>query len=364
MRVLSAMSGGVDSAVASARLLADGHQVTGVHLALSRSPLAQRVGSRGCCSLADVHDARRVADRLGIDFYVWDFSQRFADEVIADFLGEYASGRTPNPCLRCNERIKFAALLEKGLALGFDAVATGHYARLVEGTDGLELWRSRDAGKDQSYVLGVLDQHQLAHSLFPLGDSLKSQVRAEAVKLGLAVADKPDSNDICFIPDGDTAGFLADKLGDAPGRIIDTAGNELGEHKGTFRYTIGQRKGLNLGVPSVDGRPRYVVGLDPDAREVMVGSAEELAVDQLRGVRATWTSVPRRGPWRGKVQVRAHGEAMDCWIESDGREVVMQLDVACRGVAPGQYAVCYDGDQVIGSAVIAATTRIVAGIPQ
>ena len=352
MRVLSAMSGGVDSSVATARLLAAGHEVTGIHLALSRTPLAQRVGSRGCCSLADVHDARRVADRLGIDFYVWDFSKRFADEVIGDFLSEYAVGRTPNPCLRCNERIKFAALLENGLALRYDAGATGHYASLVANEQGLELRRARDTGKDQSYVLGVLDKHQLAHSLFPLGDSLKSQVRAEAAALGLAVADKPDSNDICFIPDGDTAGFLSDKLGAAPGRIVDIAGNDLGTHQGTYRYTIGQRKGLNLGVPSVDGRPRYVVGLAPDTRQVIVGAAEDLTVDELHGIRPTWTSEPPRGRWRGKVQVRAHGEAMNAWIETRADAVVMQLDSGCRGVAPGQYAVCYDGERVVGSSVI------------
>lgn len=356
MRVLSAMSGGVDSSVATARLLAAGHEVTGIHLALSRTPLAQRAGSRGCCSLADAHDARRVADRLGIDFYVWDFSERFAEEVIGDFLSEYAAGRTPNPCLRCNERIKFAALLEKGLALGYDAVATGHYARLVEHEHGLELRRARDTDKDQSYVLGVLDQRQLTHSLFPLGDSLKPQVRAEATALGFAVAAKPDSTDICFIPDGDTAGFLADKLGAAPGRIVDTAGNHLGQHQGTFRYTIGQRKGLNLGVPSVDGRPRYVVGIDPDARQVTVGSSDDLVVDELHGIRPTWTSEPPRGRWRGKVQVRAHGEAMDAWIETRRDVVVMRLDSGCRGVAPGQYAICYNGERVVGSSVISGAS--------
>ncbi|WIY83839.1 tRNA 2-thiouridine(34) synthase MnmA [Propionimicrobium sp. PCR01-08-3] len=357
MRVLSAMSGGVDSSVATARLIAAGHQVTGVHLALSRTPLAQRVGSRGCCSLADVHDARRVADKLDIDFYVWDFSDRFADDVIGDFLAEYAAGRTPNPCLRCNERIKFAALLEKGIALGYDAVATGHYARLLEGFDGLELWRSRDPGKDQSYVLGVLDQYQLQHSLFPLGDSLKSEVREEAAGLGLAVASKPDSTDICFIPDGNTAGFLAEKLGDAPGEIVDEQGHHLGEHQGTFRYTIGQRKGLNLGIPAVDGRPRYVTGLDPESRQVVVGPAEDLAVDELRGIRPTWTGEVRDQPWRGKVQVRAHGEPRDAWIGMDQGEIVMRLDEGYRGVAPGQYAICYDGDKVIGSSVISSAVR-------
>ena len=355
MRVLSAMSGGVDSAVATARLLAAGHHVTGVHLALSRSPLAQRAGSRGCCSLADAHDARRVADRLGIDFYVWDFSAQFAEDVIGDFLAEYAAGRTPNPCLRCNERIKFAALLDKGLALGFDAVATGHYARLVTGPQGVELRRARDAGKDQSYVLGVLEAHQLSHSLFPLGESLKPDVRREAAGLGLLVADKPDSTDICFIPDGDTAGFLADKLGDAPGAIVDITGRQLGQHRGTFRYTIGQRKGLNLGVPTVDGRPRYVVDVDPATRQVVVGAAEDLLVDELHGVRATWTGAPRSEPWRGHVQVRAHGEALPASFHQQGQGLLIRLDKPCRGVAPGQYAVSYVEDRVVGSSIIAST---------
>ncbi|GAA2184448.1 tRNA 2-thiouridine(34) synthase MnmA [Brooklawnia cerclae] len=351
------MSGGVDSSVATARLIAAGHEVTGVHLALSRTPLAQRAGSRGCCSLADVHDARRVADRLGIDFYVWDFSERFATDVIDDFLDEYASGRTPNPCLRCNERIKFAALLERGLALGFDAVATGHYARLVRGADGVELWRAADAAKDQSYVLGVLDQQQLAHSLFPLGDSVKADVRAEAAALGLAVADKPDSTDICFIPDGDTAGFLTEKLGTRPGRIVDENGTDLGVHQGTFRYTIGQRRGLNLGIPAVDGRPRYVVDLDPDSGKVVVGGAEALEVGRLRGIRPTWTGGRPDGVWRGLVQVRAHGRAMPASIEAVADGVSIELDEPCRGVAPGQYVICYEADRVVGSAVISATDR-------
>lgn len=351
------MSGGVDSSVATARLIAAGHEVTGVHLALSRTPLAQRAGSRGCCSLADVHDARRVADRLGIDFYVWDFSQRFADDVIQDFLDEYAAGRTPNPCLRCNERIKFAALLEKGLALGYDAVATGHYAQLVTGPNGVELHRAVDQGKDQSYVLGVLDQDQLAHSLFPLGDSPKSEVRAEAAELGMLVADKPDSVDICFIPDGDTAGFLADKLGTQPGKIVDTEGRELGSHQGTFRYTIGQRKGLNLGMPSVTGKPRYVTGLDPVTGTITVGEAADLFVDQITGIRPTWTQGVVTGPWEGEVQVRAHAAPVAATISHRDGEIYMQLAEPIRGVAPGQYAMCYDGDRVVGSCIISATGK-------
>ena len=213
MKVLAAMSGGVDSAVAAARAAEAGHDVTGIHLALSRNPKSYRSGARGCCTIEDSNDARRAADVIGIPFYVWDLSERFHEDVVEDFMDEYAAGRTPNPCLRCNEKIKFAAVLERALALGFDAVATGHYARLRTGPDGLiEMHRAVDHGKDQSYVLGVLDQHQLAHSLFPLGDTTKESVRAEAAERGLLVADKPDSHDICFVADGDNAGWLREKL--------------------------------------------------------------------------------------------------------------------------------------------------------
>ena len=203
------MSGGVDSAVAAARAVAAGHDVTGVHLALSRNPESYRSGARGCCTIEDSRDAWRAADLLGIPFYVWDMSEEFAADVVDDFLAEYAAGRTPNPCLRCNERIKFAAVLDRARALGFDAVCTGHYAQLVEGPAGRELHRAVDPGKDQSYVLGVLDADQLAGCMFPLGGSLKSEVRAEAAARGLAVAAKPDSHDICFIPTGDTSGLPA-----------------------------------------------------------------------------------------------------------------------------------------------------------
>ena len=229
MKVLAAMSGGVDSAVAAARAAEAGHDVTGIHLALSRNPKSYRTGARGCCTIEDTNDARRAADVIGIPFYVWDLSDRFHEDVVEDFMAEYAAGRTPNPCLRCNEKIKFAAVLDRALALGFDAVATGHYAQLRTGADGLiEMHRAVDMGKDQSYVLGVLTQDQLAHSLFPLGDSDQARrPRARPAERGLLVADKPDSHDICFIADGDTAGWLREKLGDrAPnhgGDIVDHA---------------------------------------------------------------------------------------------------------------------------------------------
>src|SRR5258705_298247 len=214
LRVLGAMSGGVDSATAAARAVDAGHEVTGVHLALSSNPSSYRTGARGCCTLEDARDARRAADVIGIPFYVWDMAERFHRSWVQDFVAECARGHTPNPCLRCNEKIKFAAVLNRALALGFDAVCTGHYARIRDGI----LYRAADPGKDQSYVLAVLTSEQIGHAMFPLGDTPKTQVRAEAARRGLAVADKPDSHDVCFIADGDTRGFLAKQLGRAPGR--------------------------------------------------------------------------------------------------------------------------------------------------
>ncbi len=354
MKVLAAMSGGVDSAVAAARLVQAGHDVTGVHLALDRNPRPFREGTRGCCSLEDAHDARRAADALDIPFYVWDFSERFQEEVVADFLDEYRAGRTPNPCLRCNERIKFAAVLERGLALGFDAVATGHYARLVERGGIVELHRAADPLKDQSYVLGVLNQQQLRHCLFPLADTPKPKVRAEAASLGLKVAAKPDSYDICFIPDGDTQGFLRDHLGKQDGPIVDEVGQRLGGHRGSYGFTVGQRKGLDLRVPAADGRPRYVLRIEPKDNAVIVGPREHLAVSELTGVRVTWTSEPLMAPTRCLVQYRAHGAALPGQVGVDGDRVSVSLDEATHGVAPGQTMVLYDETRVVGSATIEA----------
>ncbi|XSS53811.1 tRNA 2-thiouridine(34) synthase MnmA [Propionibacteriaceae bacterium Y1923] len=351
------MSGGVDSAVAAARLVQQGHEVTGVHLALSKNPQSFRSGARGCCSLEDSHDARRAADKLGIPFYVWDFSDRFRADVVDDFVAEYRAGRTPNPCLRCNEKIKFEAVLERGIGLGFDAVGTGHYARLVDG----RLHRAVDPAKDQSYVLGVLDERQLAHCLFPLGDTVKTDVRAEAAALGLGVAKKPDSHDICFIPDGDTAGFLDRELGRRTGEIVDADGAVLGTHEGSHRFTIGQRKGLQIGTPAADGRPRYVLSIEPVDNRVVVGPKEDLAVDELEGIRLIWAGPRVEGSWRGFAQVRAHGEAMPAGFEvvgeADEHRLVVRLDEPATGIAPGQAVVCYDQDRVVGSATIARARR-------
>jgi tRNA-specific 2-thiouridylase len=360
VRVLAAMSGGVDSAVAAARAAEAGHDVTGIHLALSRNPRSYRTGARGCCTIEDSNDARRAADVIGIPFYVWDLSDRFHEDVVEDFMSEYADGRTPNPCLRCNEKIKFAAVLERAMALGFDAVATGHYARLVTGDNGLiEMHRAIDLGKDQSYVLGVLTQEQLAHSLFPLGDSRKDQVRVEADRRGLAVAAKPDSHDICFISDGDTAGWLREKLGTGAGEIRDHAtGEVLGTHEGTFGFTIGQRKGLRVGRPAEDGRPRYVLDIEPVSGTVTVGPREKLTVDHISAFRPRWCGTVPTEPLEGTVQLRAHGDEHRATVRLvPSGEVEIILHEPAQGIAPGQAAVVYDGSRVVGSATITRAVR-------
>jgi tRNA-specific 2-thiouridylase len=354
------MSGGVDSSVAAARMVDDGHEVVGVHLALSRKT-ASSGRSKGCCTLDDARDARRVADMLGIPFYVWDLSEQFTHDVIEDFLDEYRLGRTPNPCLRCNEKIKFAAVLERALAMDFDAVATGHYARIVNGPGGPELHRATDPTKDQSYVLGVLSAEQLAHSVFPLGEDVKEAVRAEAESRGLLVARKPDSHDICFIPDGDTAGFLQRTLGTQPGDIVDVeTGAVVAAHDGTFSFTIGQRRGLNLRIPAADGQPRYVVDVDVDSRTVMVGPPTLLDVDVIEGVRPIWAGEPL-GPDSVDVfaQVRAHGEPQAARAHMSVDRLIVELDDSVRGLAPGQAVVVYDGTRVVGSATVDRTRRVV-----
>jgi tRNA-specific 2-thiouridylase len=353
MRVLAAMSGGVDSAVAAALAVDAGHDVTGVHLALSPDRQTLRSGARGCCSVEDAHDARRVADELGIPFYVWDLAERFTEDVVDDFVAEYAAGRTPNPCLRCNEKIKFTAVLDRAQALGFDAVVTGHHARLADG----ELRRSVDAAKDQSYVLGVLRADQLAGAMFPLGSMTKERVREIAAERGFAVAAKPDSHDICFIPDGDTRGFLARKLGSRPGPVVDAAtGATVGQHDGTYGFTVGQRKGL--GVVVGDQRPRYVLGIEPVSRTVTVGTHDLAGVDEVRTAPPTWTGAAPELPFAAEVQLRAHAAPVACNVDAgDDGGLRIALVGKQRGVAPGQSAVLYEpdasrGDRVLGQAAV------------
>jgi tRNA-specific 2-thiouridylase len=353
MRVLAAMSGGVDSAVAAALAVDAGHEVTGVHLALSPDRQTLRSGARGCCSVEDAHDARRVADELGIPFYVWDLADRFTHDVVDDFVAEYAAGRTPNPCLRCNEKIKFSAVLDRALALGFEAVVTGHHARLADG----ELRRSVDAAKDQSYVLGVLRADQLAVAMFPLGSMTKERVRGIAAERGFAVAAKPDSHDICFIPDGDTRGFLARRLGSRPGPVVDAAtGATVGEHDGTYGFTVGQRKGL--GVTVGDQQPRYVLGIEPVSRTVTIGTRDLAGIGVVRTAVPSWTGSVPALPFTAQVQLRAHAAPVACEVDADDDGgLLIRLAEDQRGVAPGQSAVLYEpdalrGDRVLGQAAV------------
>ena len=363
MRVLAALSGGVDSAVAAARCVEAGYDVVGVHMALSRNRAQSRSGSRGCCSIEDASDARRAADVLGIPFYVWDLSEEFEALVIEDFLAEYRAGRTPNPCIRCNERVKFDVLLERAMTLGFDAVATGHYARISGGassgkpgdTSQLELRRAVDTVKDQSYVLAVSGRQALSRAIFPLGDvENKAAVRAEAARRGLPVASKPDSYDICFVADGDTRGFLQRNLGVQEGQMVDPEGNVLGTHQGYYGFTIGQRKGLGLDHPAADGRPRYVLETRPATNQVVVGPAQLLsrtsvsATDLITLVDdAVWDHV--------SLQLRAHGRAVPAQVKLDTQTATLEatLQEPVRGIAAGQSLVVYDGERVLAQATVA-----------
>ena len=369
------MSGGVDSAVAASRALEAGHDVVGVHLALSQSPEAVRAGSRGCCSLEDSADARRVADKLGIPFYVWDFSDRFKADVIDNFVDSYSIGETPNPCLRCNEKIKFEALLDRSIALGFDAVATGHYARLHDGV----LRRGIDANKDQSYVLGVLTDEQLAHCMFPVGDTVKPDIREEAADHGFGVASKPDSHDICFIPDGRTQAFLGNKIGLRPGMVQSTEGEKLADHDGVYGFTVGQRKGLGLPREGLDGKPRYVTDIDAATGTVTVGHRQDLRIGGIVADRLKRLNPEIHGrEFNCEVQVRAHGGVVPAVarlvddpepVTPAGREkneseapwrLELELTEPLEGVARGQAAVVYrpdeDGDILLGSGTIRATS--------
>jgi tRNA-uridine 2-sulfurtransferase len=362
-RVLVAMSGGVDSAVAAELLVAQGHDVTGVHLRLADVPDAEQVPGHGCCGLDDAQDARRSAQVLGIPFYVWDMTEIFAREVQRPFAAAYAAGTTPNPCVTCNERVKYAALLDRALTLGFDAIATGHHARLErDGAPvtapgpGVRLLRARDADKDQSYVLHMATPEQLAATLLPVGELTKQQVRERAARRGLRVASKLDSYDVCFIPDGDTAGWLARELGERPGPVVDLDGTELGTHRGVWGVTVGQRRGLGLD----HHERRFVVDVDADSATVVVGPRSALACRWVEVAAPTWTGPSASDGDEVRVQLRAHGASIPACVRAarDGG-VRIELDEPAHGVALGQAAVAYDPtDRVcLGGGRITAADR-------
>lgn len=378
MKVLAALSGGVDSAVAAARAVEAGHDVTAVHMALKTEGIACGTdGSRGCSNPQDTADAARAAELLGIPFYVWDLADEFEEKVISDFVDQYQLGRTPNPCVRCNQFVKFRELTERAREMGFDAVCTGHYARIEKHGEHYELLRARDLAKDQSYVLAVMGEDEFSRVILPLGNMpSKAETRAEAERRGLSVSNKPDSYDICFIPDGDTQGFLRKRLGESTGDIVDVDGNVLGTHRGHFEYTVGQRKGLGIDRPAADGRPRYVLETRPKENVVVVGPAELLSVDTVITRELTWDAADDPGDVRTVTpspmgtdddeclyaQMRAHGRPVpvaSLKVREDGLDVVLAERV--RGIAAGQSLVLYRGNRVISHSFIEAAKR--TGIP-
>jgi tRNA-specific 2-thiouridylase len=345
VRIGAALSGGVDSAVAAARLLDAGHDVAGVHLVFTDAKGSDAVDSAG-----------EVAEALGVPLEVVDVREAFERDVVAPFVAGYAAGTTPNPCIVCNPGVKFAALLARADALGFDAVSTGHYARVAVAARGVELRRARCLPKDQSYVLASLGVDALARCVFPLGEAAsKEEVRAEADARGLPVSGRPESLDACFFADGGIATFLHGRLGEEPGPIVDETGATVGEHAGAWEYTIGQRKGLRLPRPAADGRPRYVTAVRPGSRTVVVGPAGALEVTALEGDDARWLAddLASIEPVPCAVQVRAHGALAPGRLSIADARMRVELAAPIRAVAPGQALVAYVDDRVVAIATAA-----------
>lgn len=354
-RVVVAMSGGVDSAVAAGLLARQGYDVVGITMRLwtKEDPAAPR-SQRRCCSVEDTDDARAAADALGIPHYVLNMEREFGARVVDYFVEEYARGRTPNPCLACNQHVKFDALLARAEALGADYLATGHYARIERRDGRYRLLRAADVEKDQSYVLYTLGQRELARTLFPVGTYTKPQVRALARELGLPVADKPDSADICFIPDGDYRAFLSSRLALEPGPIVDETGAVVGQHRGVAAYTVGQRKGLGVAL----GQPRYVTALDPARNTVVIGPEEDLLARRALIEDVRWVSgEPPAGPIPLDVKIRYRTEPARALVVPCEGGAEVRFGRPQRAVTPGQAAVFYDGDEVIGGGLIARALR-------
>lgn len=344
------MSGGVDSSVAAALLVEQGHAVIGVTMktfCYSDTP----AGSRTCCGLDGIRDARRVADLLDIPHYVFDMEEPFTRDVIDDFVHEYAHGRTPNPCVRCNSNTKIPDLLRRGRAFGADAIATGHYARTVDdGNGGVRVFRGRDRAKDQTYFLWGVPADVMRSLRFPVGELSKPEVRDIARDLGLVTADKPESQEICFVPHGDYADFLATRLGPdhialQPGPLVNAGGERIGEHDGYARYTVGQRRGLGGG----RGKPLYVLGVRPARNEVVVGTSDELLARDVTISDLNWiASAPEPGE-SVNVQLRHRAQATAARVaRADTSSLTLDLEIPQRAVTPGQSGVIYRGEELVG----------------
>jgi tRNA-specific 2-thiouridylase len=347
MRIVVAMSGGVDSSVAAALLAEQGHDVIGLSMQLYDQRGGESFGS--CCTLDDLHDARRVASSLGIPHYIVNFERQFEETVISNFVREYASGRTPIPCAHCNSDLKFSTLLDRARGFGAEQVATGHYARVEQRADGRWLLkRSADRDKDQSYFLFSLTQDQLARAAFPVGELTKPRVREEARRLGLKVAEKPDSQEICFVPSGDYAAFVARKRPEVArgGAIVDEQGHRLGEHGGVHRFTIGQRKGLGVAAPA----PLYVLKLEPETSTVVVGTRDRLERTTLTASGVNWIAHEAPADWidvDAQIRYRHQASAASVRARADGR-AELEFNQPQSAITPGQAVVFYQGDVVVG----------------
>jgi tRNA-specific 2-thiouridylase len=350
VKIAVAMSGGVDSSVAAALLQAQGHDVVGVTLQQwPRGETEESAKHGGCCSLNAVEDARRVASLLNIPYYCWNLEKEFGERVIEPFHRDYLEGRTPNPCVRCNAFVRFDLMLGRVLELGFDRLATGHYARIVRGPAGPELHTAVDAAKDQSYMLYHLDRERLANIVFPLGAMTKPEVRQHAREFGLPVANKAESQEICFVPRGETARYLAERLPVHAGAVIDSSGRELGTHRGTALYTVGQRSGFG---DLSEAGPWYVLRVDAPGNRLVVGRKEELGVREVELRDVSFVGGTPSEPVRCEARLRYHSAA----IPGDYRAGRLSLDEPFLGAAPGQAAVLYSGSRVLGGGIIASTS--------
>lgn len=357
-RVLAAMSGGVDSSVAAAMLVEAGHEVVGATMkTFCYSGTAGN--SKTCCGLDGIRDARRVAGVLGIRHYVFDVEEAFTRDVIDDFVEEYGRGRTPNPCVRCNSNTKFRDLLKRARALGCDTVASGHYARLDTEGPRPRLLRAADAAKDQTYFLWALPPGLLKSLRFPLGALTKAEVRRRARSMGLAIADKPESQEICFVPEGHYRDFLATRLPSAhpalsPGPVVDHRGRVVGRHDGYAGFTVGQRKGLGGGMPE----PQYVLEIRPERRQVVIGPKHLLQAGSIVIGDVNWLSPPPRAGTALRVQIRHRSPALRCRVDACGGDAaLLSLEEPARAVTPGQSSVLFKGDEVLGGGRIGRAGR-------